>query len=185
MVALVIIGWEKIVAFCFLPIYFRSCVLLNYFIICWAEKAKSEAKNSRDSRVEFISKDLVTRPTYIRSTYRYLRIIFFRNNIFILSEHGLNLKRQFKMDGHRLERTSKQQLDGLGLIWTVRFVSSQCWFNISHLNYSKWLIIHPSTSLLKMKFIWISNKRRRFWFLSKNFVNFWKKLFARIKWCNS
>ena len=68
------------------PIYFRSCVLLNYFIILWAGKAKSEAKNSRDSRVEFISKDLVTRPTYIRSTYRYLRIIFFRNNIFILSE---------------------------------------------------------------------------------------------------
>ena len=94
MVVLVIIGWEKLVAFCFLPIYFRSCVLLNYFIIRWAGKAKSEAKNSRDSRVEFISKDLVTRPTYIRSTYRYLRIIFFRNNIFILSEHGLNLKGQ-------------------------------------------------------------------------------------------
>ena len=74
-------------AFFLQPIYFRSCVLFNYFIILWAGKAKSEAKNSRDSRVEFISKDLVTRPTYIRFRYQHLRIIFFRNNIFILSEH--------------------------------------------------------------------------------------------------
>ena len=151
------------VAFCFLPIYFRSCVLFNYFIIRWAGKAKSEAKNSRDSRVEFISKDLVTRPTYIRSTYRYLRIILFRNNIFILSEHGLNLKRQFKMDGHRLERTAKQQLNGLGLIWTVRFVSSQCWFNIINLNYSKCTVLQKdsgrSWKLIMLNQIWLEIKR--------------------------